>query len=153
PGTAVLAIATEGAAFVFLGEDHGVAQVGQFATALHGMLQPRGFDTLAIAGGPFTARELGNALRRPDAPEGHAAVLRDHALSTAFYARGEEFACLRAEAAASGKKFRLIGFDQELMGNGRALREALREQDLPPHIAARVSEMMTAEQDALADAK
>src|SRR5262249_56382916 len=46
-----------------------------------------------------------------------------------------------------------IGSDQELMGNGRALLEALREQDLPPHIAAGGSEMMTAEQDALADAK
>ncbi len=153
PGTAVLAIATEGAAFVFLGEDHGVAQVAQFATALHGMLQPRGFDTLAIEVGPYSARQLNAMLRRPDAAEAHAAFLRDHPMSIAFYDTSEEFDFLRAAAAASGKKFRLIGLDQELMGNGKALLEALREQDLPPHIAARVSEMMTAEQDALADAK
>jgi len=37
----VLAKATEGAAFVFLGEDHGVSQVAELATALHAMLQPQ----------------------------------------------------------------------------------------------------------------
>lgn len=153
PGAEVLAKATEGAAFVFLGEDHGVSQVAELATALHAMLQPQGFDTLALEVGPYTARELNAVLRRPDAVQSHAAFLKDHPLSTAFYDTREEFEFLRAAAKASGNKLRIIGFDQELMGNGKALLEAVREQELPPQIATRVGELLTAEQDALADAK
>jgi hypothetical protein len=108
-GAAVLAAALDGAAFVFLGEDHGVAQVAQFAGTLYAILQPRGFDTLAIEVGPFTARELSAVLRRPDALEAHAAFLRDHPMSVAFYDTSEEFEFLRAAAKASGKKLRIIG--------------------------------------------
>jgi len=85
--------------------------------------------------------------------QSHAAFLKDHPLSTAFYDTREEFEFLRAAAKASGSKLRIIGFDQELMGNGKALLEAVREQELPPQIATRVGELLTAEQDALADAK
>jgi hypothetical protein len=153
PGTAVLAKATDGAQYVFLGEDHGLAQVAQLATALFAMLQPRGFDALALEVGPFTARQLATALHQSDPLQAHQAFLRDHPMSVAFYNTREEFDFLRAAAKASGERLRVMGFDQELMGNSKALLETVRDQDLPAGTAARVGEMLIAEQDALADAR
>src|SRR5690242_17964945 len=153
PGAAVLSTALQGAQFVFLGEDHGMAQVARFAAALHAMLQPRGFDTLALEVGPSAARELATALRASDPLQAHEAFLRDHPMSVAFYNTSEEFEFLRAAAKASGERLRIVGFDQELMGSSRALLESLRDPELPKGLAARIDEMLIAEQDALADAK
>jgi hypothetical protein len=47
PGGAKIRAAVAGTCYVFLGEDHGTAQVAKFADARTSELQPLGFNTFA----------------------------------------------------------------------------------------------------------
>ncbi len=48
PGADRLRTAVAESCYVYLGEDHGIAQVAQFADALTTELQPLGFHTFAL---------------------------------------------------------------------------------------------------------
>ncbi len=151
-GAKVLAEAAEGAQYVFLGEDHGIAQVAQAADALYALLQPAGFDTLAVEVGPFVAEALNDTLRKPDALGAHTAFLRAHPMTVPFYGTAEEFDFVRHAAQQSGPAFSIIGFDQELMGAGRLLLEDVRRQALSLPLQARVDHLLALERAAEAEA-
>src|SRR5580704_13366087 len=57
-GAPVLQNALSGAQFVLIGEDHGIAQIPQFVSAVCDLLAPQGFHTMAIETGPLAARAL-----------------------------------------------------------------------------------------------
>ena len=125
PGAAVIAKAVAGAQYVMIGEDHGIAEIPAFSTALCAAIAPQGFDALALEVGPSTATVLTNALGSADPSAAVAAYDAKHPFSIAFYDFTEEYAFLRACREAMGpKRFSLWGLDQELMGSSAALLAA-----------------------------
>lgn len=152
-GASVLAAALRDAQFVFLGEDHGIAQVAQFADALYTHLQPLGFHTLALEVGPYTAAELNRTLAGAAAEEQHRRFLQQHAMTVPFYNTREEYSFLEHARALSGSRFRIIGFDQELMGASGLLLEEVERQKLTPALRGRVERLRQDERKAEADAK
>ena len=125
PGAAVIAKAVDGAQYVMIGEDHGIAEIPAFSQALCKQIAPQGFNTLAVEVGPSTAKVLAGALASPDSMTAVAAYDTHHPFSIAFYDFSEEYAFLRACRDAMGAKgFALWGLDQELMGSSGALLAA-----------------------------
>lgn len=123
PGAEVLRAAAQDARYVVMGEDHGVAEIAQAAAALYRMIQPLGFDTLAVEVGAYAADELTRILASDAPVDRMRAYIGQYPFSIAFYNWREELDFLRQAAALSGGGFRLIGFDQELMGASRLLLE------------------------------
>jgi hypothetical protein len=122
PGAAVIQKAVDGAQYVMIGEDHGIAEIPSFSTALCRTIAPQGFDTVAVETGPSTAKVLSAALASSDPVETVAAYDVQHPFSIAFYDFDEEFAFLRSCRDAMGpSRFALWGLDQELMGSSGAL--------------------------------
>ncbi|MFY9663418.1 MAG: hypothetical protein WAL67_00170 [Candidatus Cybelea sp.] len=125
PGAAVIAKAVAGAQYVMIGEDHGIAEIPAFSTALCTAIAPQGFDALALEVGPSTAAVLTSALGSADPSAAVAAYDAKHPFSIAFYDFTEEYAFLRACRDAVGpKRFALWGLDQELTGSSSALLAA-----------------------------
>jgi hypothetical protein len=125
PGSAVIAKAVAGAQYVMIGEDHGIAEIPAFSTALCAAIAPQGFDALALEVGPSTAAVLTSALGSADPSAAVAAYDAKHPFSIAFYDFTEEYEFLRACRDAMGpKRFALWGLDQELMGSSSALLAA-----------------------------
>jgi hypothetical protein len=152
-GAAKLRAALQPAQYVFLGEDHGLAEVADFAGALYAELQPLGFNTVALEVGPYTARALSHALASRDAGAQQAAFLRRHPMSVAFYNTQEELHFLEHARTLSGDRFKVIGFDQELMGASRWLLEEVAAQHLPPATRELVNRLLAREEAAVEDAR
>ncbi|HMF28500.1 MAG TPA: hypothetical protein VKE42_06995, partial [Candidatus Cybelea sp.] len=133
-GAAAIARALDGAQYVMIGEDHGIAEIPAFSTALCAEIAPHGFDTVAIEVGPSTAKVLADALGSADPVAAIARYDAQHPFSIAFYDFSEEYAFLRACRTAMGPtRFALWGLDQELMGSsGALLAAALASAATPP---------------------
>ncbi len=115
PGAAVLSAALADAQFVMLGEDHGIAQIPAFASALCRELGPRGFRRLALEVGGSVAPELERFAAAADGVAQATAFARAFPETIAFYDWEEEMAMLQACAQAAGA-LEIWGLDQELMG-------------------------------------
>jgi len=138
PGAGVIAKAVENTQYVMIGEDHGIAEIPAFSTALCRTVAPQGYHTLAVETGPSTAQVLTSALATQNPPANIATYDRQHPFSIAFYDFSEEFAFLQACRQAMGlDRFALWGLDQELMGSSGALLAATAEAILPGQIAAK----------------
>lgn len=125
PGAAVIEKAVDGAQYVMIGEDHGIAEIPAFSTALCRTVAPQGFETIAVETGPSTATVLTTALESADPVSTIAAYDTAHPFSVAFYDFTEEYGFLRACRDAMGpKNFAIWGIDQELMGSSGALLAA-----------------------------
>ncbi|HLV86555.1 MAG TPA: hypothetical protein VKV39_06220 [Candidatus Sulfotelmatobacter sp.] len=136
-GAPVLASAFEGAQFILLGEDHGIAQIPQFDAAVCGLVGPKGFRDLAIEVGPSVAEKLSEALAEKDGRTNMVAFNKDFPETVAFYNWAEEYDFLaHCSQAATGGKFRLWGMDQELMGASGYLLTQILKQRLSPTAAA-----------------
>lgn len=124
-GAAIIAKAVAGAQYVMIGEDHGIAEIPAFSTALCNEVAPDGFSALAVEIGPSTATELSEMLQSTDPVSAVATYDAAHPFSIAFYDFAEEYAFLRACRQAMGpSRFALWGIDQELMGSSGALLAA-----------------------------
>ncbi len=136
-GAGVLETALSNAQFVLLGEDHGIAQIPQFDTAVCNSLGPKGFRDLAIEVGPSAAEELARWVPTKDGAARLAAFEKSFPETIAFYDWSEEYEFLsRCASSASGGKLRLWGLDQELMGASRLLLSRILEQHLSPEASA-----------------
>lgn len=153
PGGVVLREAAADAHFVLLGEDHGIAEVPAFATALYRLLEPAGFDTLAVEVGPRVASEVERILGMDEQRARLEAFLDEYPFSLAFYDLEEEFAFLERAAALSGPKFRLVGVDQELMGASKLLLRQAHALARGPEVAARLDALLAAEAKATVKAQ
>jgi len=117
PALPVLRNALSGAQFVLIGEDHGISQIPQFASAVCDMVGPEGFHTLVVEAGPLAARELRPWIERADGPRQLIEFEKKYPETIAFYNFQEEFDFLRhCAGSAEGGRFQLWGLDQELMG-------------------------------------
>ena len=116
-GLPVLQKALAGAQFVLIGEDHGIAQIPQFAGAVCDLIAPQGFRTMAIETGPLAANELQQWITSDSGRASLVGFEKKFPETIAFYNYQEEYDLLtHCARGAQGPEFRLWGLDQELMG-------------------------------------
>ena len=116
-GLPVLQKALAGAQFVLIGEDHGIAQIPQFAGAVCDLIGPQGFRTMAIETGPLAANELQQWITSDSGRASLVGFEKKFPETIAFYNYQEEYDLLtHCARGAQGPEFRLWGLDQELMG-------------------------------------
>ena len=84
PGAAKLQDVTSHACYVFLGEDHGIAEVPRFADALLIDLVPSGTNTLALEVSPSIAKQLSLELAASEPKRTYALFLRHHPATVPF---------------------------------------------------------------------
>lgn len=153
PGAEKLRAAEAQSCYVFLGEDHGIAEVARFADGLTRELQPLGYNTFALEVSPTIAKELAIELASSEPERAHSLFIRQHPLTVPFYNTEEEFAFLQHAQRRSGNLFSIIGFDQEFIGSGRFLLEQVAKQDLTPELRNRLERFSRAEERAWARAE
>ncbi|MES3023478.1 MAG: hypothetical protein V4857_18085 [Pseudomonadota bacterium] len=145
PGAASLRAAVGGSQFVFIGEDHGINEIAQFSSAWFDELAAGGYTTLATENGPAVAAAVRGALRSKDAPAAIAAYNREYPFSLAFYDLKPETEFLARVAQAAGPKFKLIGFDQELMGAAKYLLNQIAREPINAQAKTMVAAMQQRE--------
>ncbi|MCE9576795.1 MAG: hypothetical protein K8W52_26855 [Deltaproteobacteria bacterium] len=151
-GAAPLKAALADANFVVLGEDHGIAQIPQLATAICTELAPRGVHRLALEVGAAVGPELTRMASAPDGAAQLAAFTAKYPETIAFYDWQEEFAfvsaCARATAARKAP-LEIWGLDQELMGAS----QFVLDQILATRPGTKATTAITALAKAAADAR
>jgi len=147
PGAAKIQDATAHTCYVFLGEDHGIREVPEFAEALTSDLVGDGVQMLALEVSPSVARQLSLQLASPDPARGFASFLQQYPVTVAFYNTAEEFDFLRHAKTRIGTSFSLIGFDQEFLGSGKFLLQKVGEQALTDDLRKELDEFKKQEQE------
>ncbi len=145
PGAEVLREAALRSRFVVVGEDHGIAEIAAFSTALFEELAGAGYRTLVVEDGPAVAAALRQALREPDPVAAVRAFARRYPFSVAFYDMKEESELLARTARAAGPGFDLWGIDQELMGASRYLLDRIAAEPIGADAKARVAKLLEEE--------
>jgi hypothetical protein len=103
PGWDIIQASIQASQFVLVGEDHGLAQVPAFATAVAQVLQP----VVYVAEiDPYVAQELTQLVAQPGPP---TAYLQRYPEGLCFFDWAEEFELLRTLCA---RQVRLVGLDQ-----------------------------------------
>ena len=120
PGAAVIQEAIADQQFLLVGEQHGIAEVGQFTKALYLAAQSYGFQYLCIETDPFIAAKLERLM------EGDLAAYRDFCakfpFTIPFYNNEGDFEFLQRVATSSkGRKPVFWGIDQVFAGAPRYL--------------------------------
>jgi hypothetical protein len=152
-GVPVLTAALEGAQFVMVGEDHGIAQIPAFYGGLCGIVGPNGFHTMAIETGPLVAHELEQWVRQGDGRKQLTAFEKQYPESIAFYNWSEEYDLLsHCAGTASGGQFHIWGLDQELMGAPRLLLTRILEQHPRPEVTKEARRLLQKNDEARAAA-
>ncbi len=143
PGADVLRAATTDAQFVLLGEDHGIAQIPQFAGALCAELAPRGFHTMAVETGPIVTPEIERFARDPDGLSKLTDFEKRYPAGIAFYNWREEFSLLQqCEKSGVPSGMRLWGLDQELMGAPSYVLDLLVRSATSPETRAAAEKLL-----------
>ena len=144
PGAERLLTQARAAQFVLVGEDHGFADVPEFAAAVYAAISPQGERALVVEAGPLSTGRIEAALRKDT--DGLAALNRDYPFALPFFSWREEGALaagvVRAHAAAPA----LWGIDQEFILSPRMHFQRLAE--LAPNAAARALALDYAKRDA-----
>ncbi|MCG3158467.1 MAG: hypothetical protein DKINENOH_05111 [bacterium] len=104
------------AQFFLIGEDHGIAEVSQFTSALFQRIHPMGYHHLAVETGPLTAQWLNRLSAEPNAQQAFSAFHKENPFAVPFYNWQEEAALLIAvlKGAKPGVQ-PLWGLDQEFI--------------------------------------
>ena len=142
-GLPVLRDAVDGAQFVLVGEDHGIAQIPAFYSGLCGILGPSGFHTMTVETGPLAANVLSEWITQADGRKRLVEFEQQYPESIAFYNWREEYDLLsHCASVAGGGQFHLWGLDQELMGSSRLILSKILEQHPGPEAAREVQRLL-----------
>ena len=153
PGADVLRAALAEAQFVALGEDHGIREVSEFASALCAELAPHGFHFMGLEIGAYVAPELEKMARGPEGAKQLAEFENEYPETIAFYDWQEEFAMLqKCENAASPGHMTIWGLDQELMGASGFLADKILATNPGPEARAAIEELLKKNEEAHAAA-
>lgn len=152
PGAVKIRDAVSHACYIFLGEDHGIAEVPKFAEALTSDAVGDGIHTLALEVSPSVAGQLSVQLASANPRRTFAAFLRQNQVTVPFYNTVEEFEFLQHAKSRIGTSFRLIGFDQEYLGSAKFLLQKVGEQALSDDLRGGLDEFKKQEQEASARA-
>ena len=152
-GLPVLRDAVDGAQFVLVGEDHGIAQIPAFYSGLCGILGAAGFHTMAVETGPLAADVLSEWITQADGRKRLIDFEQQYPESIAFYNWSEEYDLLsRCAALARGGQFHLWGLDQELMGSPRLILSKILAQHPGPEATREVQRLLQRNDEAHAAA-
>jgi hypothetical protein len=130
PGGEAIRAATADAQYVLLGEDHGIAQIPQFAAALCSELAPHGFHRIELEISPSVAPALERFARAQDGAAQMAAFDKSYPDAIAFYAWREEFEFLQRCEKASSEGYEIRGLDQDFMGDSTYILTRISEMKL-----------------------
>jgi hypothetical protein len=134
-GGDVLRAAVDDAQFVLMGEDHGIAQIPEFAGALWAELAPRGFHNVALEVGPSVAPKLEEFAKAGDGGKRLAEFVHRFPFSVAFYDWREEFTFLQqCEKSAGPAGMDISGLDQELMGASGYVVDTIQQHAASPAV-------------------
>lgn len=142
PGSQTVRAGMKDAHFIFIGEDHGLAEIPAFSSALFAEAALLGFHNLFVEIGPLAARRMTRVLAAPDPAAEALDWAKSYPFSLAFYNWRQEFDFLREARRAAGPQFHLIGIDQELMGEAKLILASISVKS--PQLA----ELQSAEQAA-----
>lgn len=136
PGADFLMKEGQSAQFFLIGEDHGIAELPLFTTALFRSFQKLDYRYFATETGPYTASFLQKTLSGSDGKAQFGAFLKELPFSIPFYNLKEEAEMLSAVLSNRNTDEPLIwGLDQEFAGSPRIhLKQLLKEA---PNEAAR----------------
>jgi hypothetical protein len=151
PSAEVLRTAMADAQFVALGEDHGIRQIPDFASALCAELAPHGFHHMALEIGPYLAPEIEKMARNADGAKQLAEFDKKYPETIAFYNWQEELAMLqKCENAAAPGHMTIWGLDQELMGASGFLADRILATNPGSEAKAAVEELLKNNNEAYA---
>jgi hypothetical protein len=143
PGAEVLRPALAEAQFVALGEDHGIRQIPEFATALCVELATHGFHHLGLEIGTNVAPDVEKMARSADGAKQLAEFETKYPETIAFYDWPEEFAMLqKCETATSPGHMTIWGLDQEFMGATGFLADRILATNPGPEAKAAVEALL-----------
>lgn len=112
--------------FVLIGEDHGIAELPEFTTALFKALGPVGYSNYATEIGPVTARILTEQLQSKPVNEVFESTFAVHPWSIPFFNWKEETEVLKVlKEQTQLKETNLWGLDQEFIISARLLLNRL----------------------------
>ena len=151
-GAATLADAVDGARYVLVGEAHFSLEIPRFTVALCHLMAPRGLRALAVETGPEAARFVNTVLRRPDRVARLAAFMRAYPDAMAFQNNAAESDMAAACAREAGPSFRIWGLDQEFLGAGGFLLDAMAAASPGPVARAAIDRLRAQERAARAEA-
>lgn len=127
PGGELLMERARRAQFVAIGEQHGTADIGEFAHAWFLALHPEGFDHMAIEVGPHSTRMAERLLAGPDGGFEADASARAGGLAYPFlFFQNEADLARDVVALHEGEGPALWGLDQEFIASGSILLDQLR---------------------------
>ena len=129
-GADVIRAAMKAAPFVLIGEDHGLAEIPAFSSAVFRAMAPLGARDVVVEVGPEAGRRLTRLLGSADPVAEARAWMQRYPFSLAFYNLQQELTFLREARAAAGPGLRVIGVDQELLGAGKMLLESINAKDV-----------------------
>jgi hypothetical protein len=153
PSAELLRAALADAQFVALGEDHGIRQIPEFASALCAELAPHGFHYMGLEIGTYVAPELEKMARSADGAKQLAEFEKKYPETIAFYNWQEEFRTLeRCESAASPGHMTIWGLDQEFMGATGFLVDRILATNPSPEAKAAVETLLKEASEARAAA-
>src|SRR6202795_2207934 len=153
PSADVLRAALAEAQFVALGEDHGIRQIPEFASALCAELAPHGFHHMGLEIGTYVAPDLEKMARSADGAKQLAEFEKKYPETLAFYNWQEEFAMLqKCESAASPGHMTIWGLDQEFMGATGFLADKILATNPGPEAKAAVETLLKETSEARAAA-
>jgi hypothetical protein len=141
-GAPILQSALDGAQFVLIGEDHGIAQIPEFAGAVCGILGPQGFHTMAVETGPLVAADLEKWAASANGQIKVAEFEKKFPDSIPFYNFQEEFGLLKQCGMAAGGKLHVWGLDQEFLGSSSFIFEQILETHPGKEAEAAVKELI-----------
>ena len=153
PGALRLRHATAHTCYVFLGEDHGMAEVPEFADALLGDLMQYKTTTLALEISPSIANQLSLELSSRNPSQSFAAFLQQYPTTVPFYNTSEEFEFLIHAKSRIGTSLRLIGFDQEFVGASKFLLKLVGDEALSNDLRQELNDLQKEEHEAYSRAE
>ncbi|SIN68401.1 hypothetical protein SAMN02745824_1808 [Parasphingorhabdus marina DSM 22363] len=131
------------AQFFLIGEEHGIAENPELATALFKQLQPAGYAKLVIEVSPYVASHMDETLRKGGI-DGLRNLFARPGGEPAFFGMREEAQFLADVRASSGSSEPLLwGVDYEVASE-RLLLSALEEMDKPEAAVVKLAALRNA---------
>jgi len=138
--------------FFLYGEDHGIADNLNFATALFKLIRPSGYSTYVTEIGPFSAEKFNQLARQPDAMGAFHEFYSSYPFSIPFGWLQEEVHLLQAVSTpARNSENPIIGIDQEFIISTQFHLENLKNECSDPSLREKIETWLKVEKQATQD--
>ncbi|HYL92626.1 MAG TPA: hypothetical protein VEW69_05660 [Alphaproteobacteria bacterium] len=148
-GAPVVEAAIAKAHYVLIGQDHGIAEIPSFVSAVCDLTAAQGYHSMAVESGPFVTEKLREWIARKDRIEQISAFEKQFPLSLAFFNMREENDMLAhcAQGTKTGE-FHLWGLDQEFVGSPGFLLNQIIASHPGPKVEAEAKRLLAENDEA-----